>query len=241
MKRRNHAVYFLGLLSYVVSLVPFTELRPLSAAIALAMSLYVFPVLDYLQPKFATWKLGARDVAVSVASGLPYAVAMILSPSLIYAVPALLLGATLLLHYRRKAMWGNVVGTAFVASLSFVWSAVAGNPFVLADAYWTAYAFFGAVYVEYKLPFRQLSLRTLRVAAVTVALLLAVASYGHPLLIASLAEPLFRAVKPGGKLGSAKEIKALGRKGAWRDVAFVVVLSALCVASELSKRSTAFP
>jgi hypothetical protein len=147
----------------------------------------------------------------------------------------------LLLHSKKKGMWGNVVGTACIASLSFIWSQVAGNSFVLADAYWTAYAFLGALYVEYKLPFRNLSLRTLRVASFATALLLALISFGYPVLLASFLEPIYRTVRPGEKLSSPKEIRALGRKGARKDIAFVIVLAALSFASEVLKWSSVFP
>lgn len=108
MIRRNHAVYFLGLLSYVVSLIPFTGLKPLGVILALAMSLYVLPILDYLQPKFTAWKLSAKDLALAVASGLPYAIVMILLPSALYAIPVLLLGgARCSCTPRRKACGGT--------------------------------------------------------------------------------------------------------------------------------------
>ncbi|EWG06620.1 MAG: hypothetical protein ASUL_08629 [Candidatus Aramenus sulfurataquae] len=230
LKVRNHGLYMLGIFSYVISLSPFLGVNALRALVLLPIVAYTLPVLEKIQPKFMTMKVGHSDVLLAVIAGLPY---VLLWPSPYLLVPGALLAATLLFYYFRNTLWGNVLGTTFIASLSFLWALFAENGFLLPSAYWTLYVFTGAVYVEYKIPHRRLKAWVVRASWLSSVLVLSTLSVNYPILLLTLVEPSIRFLFPGQKLGSMKEIATLGRKGAKRDALFLVILVGLSVLSHM--------
>ncbi|BCU69839.1 hypothetical protein [Stygiolobus caldivivus] len=220
---RNHALYFLGVASYVVSLIPFVKVDALRALVLVPIIAYTLPVMEYVQPRVMSLKLGYKDVVLIIPALLPY---VFMKPNIYILIPASLLVLTFLLYFTKLTMWGNVVGTAFEASLSMVWGTFVNNPlFLIPSLYWLLYIFNGAIYVEYKIPFRKLDKRVVQVSWLTSLLLMLFIGMRTPLLFLTLIEPTIRYLKPGEKLKSPKEIKELGRKGSRKDMAFLAILA----------------
>ncbi|BBG26082.1 hypothetical protein [Sulfuracidifex tepidarius] len=228
IKVRNHALYFVGFLSYLVSLVPF-HVDFERALLLLPVVLVDLPVLEYLQPKVMSLKMGWKDAGLSILAGFPYV--FMISPLMVVPVFSLIL--SLLLFRERNAMLGNVMGTTFLTSLSLVWGNFVENPFLLPAVYWVLYTLTGALYVEYKVPFRNLDKRVTPVLWTVVLSVLTYLSLGSPLLLLSLVEPSLRFLNPGDKLKSPKEVSSMGRRIAKRDAVFLAIL---IVASVLSER-----
>ncbi|TRM78141.1 hypothetical protein DJ524_10270, partial [Sulfolobus sp. D5] len=153
VKARNHALYFVGVLSYLVSLIPFYSINAIRSLILIPILVYTLPILEYLQPKISIIRLSYKDFLLIILAGIPY---LFIKPSIFIFIPLLLIFITLWLFYVKNAMWGNVLGTTFLASLSIVWSIFVDNNFILPSIYWILYIFTGALYVEYKIPYRKL-------------------------------------------------------------------------------------
>ena len=220
---RNHALYFLGVASYVVSLIPFVKVDALRALVLVPIIAYTLPVMEYVQPRAMSLKLGYKDIVLIIPALLPY---VFMKPNIYILLPASLLVLTFLLYFTKLTMWGNVVGTAFEASLSMVWGTFVNNPlFLTPSLYWLLYVFNGAVYVEYKIPFRKLDKRVVQVSWLISLPLMLFIGMRAPLLFLTLVEPTIRYLKPGEKLKSPKEIKELGRKGSKKDMAFLAILA----------------
>ncbi|BFH74578.1 hypothetical protein SJAV_25220 [Sulfurisphaera javensis] len=221
-KIRNHALYFLGVLSYIVSLVPF-EINWLRAIILIPIIAYTLPIMEYLQPRAMSLKIRDKDILLIIPAVVPY---LFMNLNIYLLIPISLLILTFLLYYLKATMWGTVVGTAFEASLSIVWATFVNNLlFLLPSIYWLLYIFTGALYVEYKIPFRKLSKKAPQISWFISLLLLFFLSIKFPLTLVSLIEPSFRFFNPGDKLKSVKEIKDLGKNGSKKDLIFLGVLT----------------
>ncbi len=218
IKIRNHALYFVGISSYIVSLVPF-HVNFERALLLLPVVLINLPVLEYLQPKVMSLRMKWTDAGLAV-TGVPYI--FMISPLMV--VPVLSLFLSLLLFKERNTMLGNVMGTTFVVSLSLVWGNFVENPFLLPDVYWILYILTGALYVEYKIPFRNLDKKVTSIVWMVVVTMLVYLSIDSTLLFISLIEPSIRFLNPGDKLKSTKEIPTMGRNIAKRDAIFLVIL-----------------
>jgi len=48
MRVRNHALYFIGILSYVVSLIPFFGINVIRALLLIPVIAYTLPILEHL-------------------------------------------------------------------------------------------------------------------------------------------------------------------------------------------------
>ncbi|AWR98050.1 hypothetical protein DFR86_11235 [Acidianus sulfidivorans JP7] len=229
LKVRNEALYGVGVLSYIVSLIPFVGINLLKAIILIPILAYNLPIMEYLQPKAMVLKLGKKEILLAVIAAIPY-IFLIINYFII--IPAFLLLLTFFLYYKKNTMMGTVVGTTFVASLSTVWSYFVHASFVPA-IFWTFYIFSGAIFVEYKIPHRKLKKNYVIINWILVLIILTIISikFNSYLLLLTLIEPSLRFLLPGEKLKSMKELPALGRKGAKRDMLFVVLLAALSVVS----------
>lgn len=220
-KVRNHALYFLGVLSYLLSLVPF-EVNWLKALILIPIIAYTLPIMEYLQPRAMSLKIGVKDVLLIIPAVIPY---LFMKLNIYLLIPLSLLILTFILYYLKMTMWGTVIGTAFEASLSIVWGAFVNNSmFLLPSIFWLLYIFTGAVYVEYKLPIRKLSKKAPQISWFVSLLILIILGIKFPLTLLSLIEPSFRFFNPGEKLKSMKEVKDLGKNGSKRDMMFIVIL-----------------
>ncbi len=218
---RNHALYFVGVLSYLVSLIPFYSINVVRSLILIPILAYTLPILEYLQPKVSILRLSYKDVLLVVLAGIPY---LFIKPTPLLLVPLSLIFVTLWLFYTRNAMWGNVLGTTFLASLSMAWSVFVNNDFILPSVYWVLYIFTGALYVEYKIPYRKLDKKVVQASWLVSVVILAILSVGTPLMLVTLLEPSTRYLLPGAKLSSAKEIAKLGRSGIKKDILFIALL-----------------
>ncbi len=230
LKIRNHGLYMVGVFSYVVSTLPFLGINLLKALLLLLIVVYTLPILERLQPVMTTMKVRYTDVILIALAVIPY---IFVGPSVYLLVPAGILTVTLLLYYEGNTLWGNVMGTTFIASLSLLWAIFLNNHFVLPALYWTLYIFTGAVFVEYKIPYREVKPWMVETSWMISVLLLVLMSVGHPLLMLTLLEPSTRFLSPGEKMSSMKEIVTLGRNGAKRDVLFVGLLAVLAVLSSV--------
>lgn len=219
IKIRNHALYFVGIFSYIVSLVPL-HVNFERALLLLPVVLIDLLVLEYLQPKVMSLRMKWTDAGLAMVAGVPYI--FMISPLMV--VPVFSLFLSLLFFKERNTMLGNVMGTTFVVSLSLVWGNFVENPFLLPDVYWILYILTGALYVEYKIPFRNLDKKVTSIVWMIVVPVLIYLSMDSPLLLISLIEPSIRFLNPGDKLKSTKEISTMGRNIAKRDAIFLVIL-----------------
>jgi len=233
MRVRNHALYFIGILSYVVSLIPFFGINVIRALLLIPVIAYTLPILEHLQPKIMTLKIDYKDILLILLSAIPYIFVEINNVIMYIIVPIVLLIVTLTFYFNKNTLWGNVLGTTFVVSLSLVWALFEGNQFLIPDIYWILYIFAGALYVEYKIPYRRLDKSIVQASWILSLVILTLISLNTPLLLVSLIEPSTRFLRPGEKLKSPKEITLLGRKGSKRDVIFVVLLILLSLLSLL--------
>ncbi|AHC52094.1 hypothetical protein SUSAZ_09375 [Sulfolobus acidocaldarius SUSAZ] len=228
-KVRNHALYVVGIMSYVVSLIPFYNLNFFRTIILIPILAYTLPILEHLQPKVMVLKLSKVDYILIILASIPY---LFIKQSILLILPISLILLTFALYYFRNTMWGNVLGTTFLSSLSIVWNIFVYNSFLLPSLYWILYILVGALYVEYKIPFRKLSKGVVQeawVISVIILVFLSLYVFKVPLLLLSLIEPSLRFIRPGQKLGSMKELARLGKKGVKRDSLFIALLSILSI------------
>lgn len=224
LKIRNEALYGLGILSYIVSLIPFFGINLIKSLILIPIIAYTLPIMEYLQPRAMSFKLEKKDVLLAILAAIPYL--FMLSYFLI--IPAILLALTFLFYYLRNIMLGNVLGTAFVASLSIAWAYFV-NASVIPAIFWTLHIFTGALYVEYKIPHRKLRKEVIIVSWIASAILMIILAFKFftPLILVALIEPSVRFLFPGEKLKSMKELANLGKRLVKRDILFVALLGIL--------------
>ncbi|MCH4814680.1 MAG: hypothetical protein QXY87_10210 [Saccharolobus sp.] len=224
-KVRNHALYFLGVLTYVVALIPFLSVNLVKSLILIPIIAYTLPIMEYLQPKIMSLKIGYKDVLLIIPPIIPY----IFLPydEIVYVlIPLALMVLTFTLYLTKHTMWGNVIGTAFEASISIVWGVFINNSlFLIPSIYWLLYIFTGALYVEYKIPYRKLDKRIVQISWIISLVLIIGLSIRNPITLITLIEPSIRYLIPGEKLKSPKEIRDLGKKGSKKDILFVVLLA----------------
>jgi len=230
MRVRNHALYFIGILSYIVSLIPFFGINVIRALLLIPVIAYTLPILEYLQPKIMILKINYKDILLILLATMPY---IFIKINIYIIVPMALLTVTFMFYFNKNTMWGNVLGTTFIVSLSLVWALFESNYFLIPDIYWILYIFTGALYVEYKIPYRRLNKSIVQASWVLSLIILTLISLNTPLLLVSLIEPSTRFLRPGEKLKSSKEIALLGRKGSRRDIIFVTLLILLSLLSLL--------
>ncbi|WP_016732136.1 hypothetical protein [Saccharolobus islandicus] len=226
-KVRNHALYFLGVLTYVVALLPFLSVNLVKALVLIPIIAYTLPIMEYLQPKIMSLKIGYKDILVMIPPIILYIFLPYNEIRIVYVlIPLVLMLLTLALYLTKYTMWGNVIGTAFEASISIVWGLFINNPlFLIPSIYWLLYIFTGALYVEYKIPYRKLDKRVVQISWVISLALLIVLSLKNPITLITLIEPSTRYLIPGEKLKSPKEIRELGKRGSKKDILFVVLLT----------------
>lgn len=169
-----------------------------------------------------SFRIGAREILLSVLIAIPYLFAI----TIYFLVPLVLLALTLTFYWKKNLMLGNVLGTAFISSLSFVWLSFVNNTAVLPSVYWLLYILCGALYVEYKLPIRKLDKRVVQFSWLLSLAILVLLSVKSLLLLMplTLIEPSTRFLFPGKKLPSMRDIAKLGRRGLKRDIIFVALL-----------------
>ncbi|BDB99535.1 hypothetical protein [Saccharolobus caldissimus] len=230
MKVRNHALYFIGILSYIVSLIPFFGINIIRALLLIPVIAYTLPILEYLQPKIMVLKINYKDLLLILLATIPY---IFIKINLYIIIPIVLLIVTFIFYFNKNTMWGNVLGTTFIVSLSLVWALFEDNYFFIPEIYWILYIFTGALYVEYKIPYRKLNKTIVQASWVLSLIILTLISLNTPLLLVSLIEPSTRFLRPGEKLKSPKEIAPLGKKGSRRDIIFVALLMLLSLLSLL--------
>ena len=230
MRMRNHALYFIGILSYIVSLIPFFGINVIRALLLIPVIAYTLPILEYLQPKIMILKINYKDILLILLATMPY---IFIKINIYIIIPMALLTVTFMFYFNKNTMWGNVLGTTFIVSLSLVWALFESNYFLIPDIYWILYIFTGALYVEYKIPYRRLNKSIVQASWVLSLIILTLISLNTPLLLVSLIEPSTRFLRPGEKLKSSKEIALLGRKGSRRDIIFVTLLILLSLLSLL--------
>ncbi|ACP35016.1 conserved hypothetical protein [Sulfolobus islandicus L.S.2.15] len=230
MRVRNHALYFIGILSYIVSLIPFFGINVIRALLLIPVIAYTLPILEYLQPKIMILKINYKDILLILLATMPY---IFIKINIYIIIPIVLLIVTFIFYFNKNTMWGNVLGTTFIVSLSLVWALFESNYFLIPDIYWILYIFTGALYVEYKIPYRRLNKSIVQASWVLSLIILTLISLNTPLLLVSLIEPSTRFLRPGEKLKSSKEIALLGRKGSRRDIIFVTLLILLSLLSLL--------
>lgn len=228
MRVRNHALYFIGILSYIVSLIPFFGINVIRALLLIPVIAYTLPILEYLQPKIMILKISYKDILLILLATIPY---IFIKIDIYIIIPIVLLMVTFIFYFNKNTMWGNVLGTTFIVSLSLVWALFESNYFLIPDIYWILYIFTGALYVEYKIPYRRLNKAIVQTSWILSLIILTLISLNTPLLLVSLIEPSTRFLRPGEKLKSPKEIALLGRKGSRRDIIFVTLLILLSLLS----------
>ncbi|WP_338598537.1 hypothetical protein V6M85_07785 [Sulfolobus tengchongensis] len=230
-KVRNHALYFLGVLTYILALIPFFNINIVRAIILIPIIAYTLPIMEYIQPRIMAVKVDYKDILLIIVTLIPY----IFMPFNVYlAIPASLLILTFGLYLTKNTMWGNVLGTTFEVSLSIVWGTfIENHNFLLPAIYWILYIFTGALYVEYKIPFRKLDKRIVQISWIISIIVLLLLSLKNPLPLLTLIEPSIRYLKPGEKLKSPKEIKDLGKRGSRRDIIFIILLAITFIMSTM--------
>lgn len=223
-KVRNEALYGLGVLSYIVSLIPFLGVNLIKALVLIPVIAYNLPIMEYLQPRAMSLKLEKKDILLAILAAIPYLFML----SYFLTIPAALLVLTFLFYYLRNTMIGNVVGTTFVVSLSIAWAYFV-HASIIPAIFWTLYVFTGALYVEYKIPHRKLRKEVVIVSWIISVIVMTILAlkFFTPLLLIALIEPSTRFLSPGEKLKSMKELANLGRRGIKRDFLFVALLAIL--------------
>ncbi|ARM76893.1 hypothetical protein [Acidianus manzaensis] len=220
LKVRNEALYGVGVLSYIVSIIPFIGINLFKALILIPILAYNLPIMEYLQPKAMVLKLGKKEILLAILAGIPYLFFL----NFFAIVPVFLLLLTFFLYYKKNTMMGTVMGTTFVASLSIFW-AYSVHAFFVPAIFWTFYIFAGALFVEYKIPYRKLKKNDVIFTWILILIILLILSMKFDyLLLLALIEPSIRFLLPGDKLKSMKELPELGKRGAKRDLLFVALL-----------------
>jgi len=219
---RNHGLYFVGALGYVISLIPFSGIDLVRALILLPIVPLTLLVVEYLQPSLVNVRIRVKEVVLSALISIPY----IFAVSLYLLPPLIILLLTIIFYWKRNLMIGNVLGTVFISSLSFAWLSFVNNSIILPSVYWLLYTLCEALYVEYKLPIRKLDKKVIQFSWLISLIILGLLTAKSSLLLMLLTtiEPSLRFFFPGNKLSSMRDVSKLGKRGAVRSMIFVILL-----------------
>ncbi|AWR98408.1 hypothetical protein [Metallosphaera hakonensis] len=220
-RTRNHAAYFMILLTYVLFVVAAPRLIDL--IIAPLMILHAVTV-DLTYSKMLSRKLGKRDFGLMALNAVPYLFLFRLT----LLIPALIFSLSIILSYSKINVIPQVLGTLGLSSLLLPWISIAQSVTPLDVAVymvWCAYTLVESIYVEYKLPFRNLRAGIVRIVWALSLLICVITSLAFPPVLVSLVEPSIRFMRPGEKLRSASQIKELGKRGSKRTILLFALLA----------------
>ncbi|BDC17595.1 hypothetical protein [Acidianus sp. HS-5] len=218
--RRNDAAYFILLLTYILAVASHPAL--VSLIFLPIMALHGFTI-DKTLPKVLSRKIGLTEIGLFALNSIPY---LYFFTPLIF-IPATAFLLTIILSYTKSKMLPQLTGTLGLALLYLPLVQIFGGWSMLnlgVYLVWSTYTLVEAIYVEYKLPFRKVSINQLRLSWVASLILNSFAVIINPLLVLPLIEPTIRYINPGAKLKSASEIKGLGRKGIKRTLLVFILL-----------------
>ncbi|QIW23607.1 hypothetical protein EWF20_05175 [Sulfolobus sp. S-194] len=222
-RRRNDAAYFLIILTYILAVASHPSL--ISLIFLPVMILHAFTI-DLILPKVLSRKIVTKDIGILAVNTIPY---IYFFTSLIL-IPALAFLLSIVLSYTRSKILPQLVGTVGISLLYLPLVQIFGGINIVdlgVYLIWTTYTLTEAIYVEYKLPYRQVSIKQLRVSWLTSLVINVVSIIIFPLFILPLIEPTIRFMNPGGKLKAASQIKELGRKGLKRTILVFALLLAI--------------
>ena len=219
-RRRNDAAYFILLLTYILAVAS----RPALVSLIFLPIIALHGVtIDKTLPKVLSRKIGLTEIGLFALNSIPY---LYFFTPLVF-IPATAFLLTIILSYTRSKMLPQLAGTLGLALLYLPLVQIFGGWSMLnlgVYLVWSTYTLVEAIYVEYKLPFRKVSVNQLRLSWVASLVLNSFAVIINPLLVLPLIEPTIRYINPGGKLKSASEIKDLGRKGIKRTLLVFILL-----------------
>ncbi|BFI74831.1 hypothetical protein [Sulfurisphaera ohwakuensis] len=222
-RRRNDAAYFLIILTYVFAVVSYPSL--ISLIFLPVMILHAFTI-DLILPKVLSRKIGAKDIAILAVNTIPYI--YFFTPLIL--IPALAFLLSIILSYTKSKILPQLIGTVGISLLYLPLVQIFGGINIVdigVYLVWTTYTLTEAIYVEYKLPYRQVSIKQLRVSWLTSLLINVISIIIFPLFVLPLIEPTIRFMKPGEKLKVASQIKELGKKGLKRTILVFSLLLAI--------------
>ncbi|BAB65746.1 hypothetical protein [Sulfurisphaera tokodaii] len=222
-RRRNDAAYFLIILTYVLAVVSHPSL--ISLIFLPVMILHAFTI-DLILPKVLSRKIGAKDIAILAVNTIPY----IYFFTLLILIPALAFLLSIILSYTKSKILPQLIGTVGISLLYLPLVQIFGGINIVdigVYLVWTTYTLTEAIYVEYKLPYRKVSIKQLRASWLTSLLINVISIIIFPLFVLPLIEPTIRFMKPGEKLKAASQIKELGRKGLKRTILVFSLLLAI--------------
>ncbi|MBB5254843.1 hypothetical protein [Sulfurisphaera ohwakuensis] len=222
-RRRNDAAYFLIILTYVLAVVSHPSL--ISLIFLPVMILHAFTI-DLILPKVLSRKIGAKDIAILAVNTIPYI--YFFTPLIL--IPALAFLLSIVLSYTKSKILPQLIGTVGISLLYLPLVQIFGGINIVdigVYLVWSTYTLTEAIYVEYKLPYRQVSIKQLRVSWLTSLLINVISIIIFPLFVLPLIEPTIRFMKPGEKLKAASQIKELGKKGLKRTILVFSLLLAI--------------
>ncbi|MEL9970543.1 MAG: hypothetical protein QXR57_07415 [Metallosphaera sp.] len=225
-RTRNHGAYFMIILTYLLTVT--ASLKTLVLVILPIMILHALTV-DLTYSKMLARKLSKLDLVLMGVNAIPYV--FLFRPLLL--IPASIFLLSIILSYSKVNVVPQVLGTLGLSSLLLPWiSIVRGISLLDVSVYliWCSYTLVEALYVEYKLPFRKLGARAVKIGWLTSIAINALFVPFFPPVALTLIEPSVRFLRPGNKLSSATEIKELGKKGSKRTgLLFTLLLIILLI------------
>ena len=219
-RTRNHAAYFMLLLTYILALAG--SPKPFLLLFVPLVALHAVTV-DLTYSKMLARKLGKFDVGLMIINAVPYL--FFFRPY--FLIPATIFLLSIALSYSKVNVLPQVLGTLGLSSLLLPWISVVKNVTLLdVSVYmvWCAYTLVEALYVEYKLPSRKLGANVVRGMWGISLIVTGALSLLYPPLAISLIEPSVRFFRPGEKLRSASEIRDLGKRGSKRTITLFTLL-----------------
>lgn len=213
-RRRNDAAYFMIMLTYTLAVIS----RPALVSLLFipVMALHAFTI-DKVLPKVLSRKMAISDALLLSLNAIPYL--YFFTPLVL--IPATAFSLSIILSYARFKVLPQLTGTLGIALLYMPLVQIFGGWKILDIGIyliWSTYTLSEAIFVEYKLPFRDVSVNELRATWIFSLILDSISVIFSPLFVLPLIEPTIRYMKPGEKLKVSSEIKELGKKGIKRTL-----------------------
>lgn len=228
-RRRNEAAYTLVALTYTLAVIS----RPSLVGIAfLPLMIFHAFTIDVVLPKVLSRKVGIKEIGLLIINAIPYI--YFFTPLIL--IPALAFLLSIVLSYTKSKVLPQLIGTLGIALLYLPLVQIFGGIKIInigAYLVWATYVLTEAIYVEYKLPFRQVSIKQIRISWIICLLADAFSVIISPLFVLPLIEPTIRFMRPGDKLKVASQIRELGRKGAKKTLLVFFLLVAIILIHEV--------
>jgi len=230
MRRRIfHSIgtLFVLILTYILAVILVGRLS-IFTILLLGLMFFNFFSIEYVHPQLMKGHLNLKEIIIIILNILPYTF-LLYFISLVLLIPIFLLLFSVIMYLSHKIVFASVFGVVLSASLLLPWYIMLSWNTPSQDVLtiyiaWLAYNLMSSLYIESRLPHRQLNPWFVTIVwFILLPVLLYLSS--HLVYLLALAEPTFRAlsVHKEGDIQFNK-IKQFGWMNVARSVFFSILL-----------------